>query len=48
MGLFDTWLTKVLTKEEEEKEKKLPSGKGKKVGLKKVKEDVPKNYWPKR
>jgi len=40
MGLFDTWLTKVLTKEEEEKEKKLPSNKGKKVGPKKVKEDV--------
>jgi len=39
MGLFDTWLTKVLTKEEE-KEKKLPSNKGKKVGPKKVKEDV--------
>jgi len=40
MGLFDTWLTKVLTKEEEEKEKKLPSNKGKKAGPKKVKEDV--------
>ena len=40
MGLFDTWLTRVLTKEEEEKEKKLPSGKGKKAGPKKVKEDV--------
>ena len=40
MGLFDTWLTKVLTKEEEEKEKKLPSNKGKKAGPKKVKEDA--------
>lgn len=40
MGIFDTWLTKVLTKEEEEKEKKLPSSKGKKVGPRKVKEDT--------
>lgn len=40
MSIFDTWLTKVLTKEEEEKEKKLLSSKGKKVGPRKVKEDA--------
>ena len=33
MGIFDTLLTKVLTKEEEVKEKNLPSGKGKKTTL---------------
>ena len=38
MGIFDTLLTKVLTKEEEVKEKNLPSGKGKKATAKKPKE----------
>ena len=38
MGIFDTLLTKVLTKEEEVKEKNLPSGKGKRTTAKKAKE----------
>ena len=38
MGIFDTLLTKVLTKEEEAKEKNLPSGKVKKTTAKKPKE----------
>jgi ribonuclease Y len=41
MGLFDAWLTKVLSKEEEKKERKLSSGKGRKISPKKTtKEDV--------
>jgi ribonuclease Y len=38
MGIFDTLLTKVLTKEEEVKEKNSPSGKGKRTTAKKAKE----------
>lgn len=38
MGIFDTLLTKVLTKEEETKEKNLPSSKGKRTVAKRTKE----------